>query len=68
MDNSPKQIGIRFGAFAPKISDQLKSQGFHLPKKSIGKYQKIHDALIMLRLHSVIPLSQIQKGEKRCLI
>jgi len=58
-------ISIHFGALCDPISKQLIAQGYSISEKDSLRLQDIADAIIMLRLHSIIPDSVTRSAEKK---
>ena len=60
-----KELELRFGALSPKISDQLKEQGFRFIRDDAMKWEEFSRAINMLSIHGIIPESQIKAVRKR---
>jgi len=58
-------IGIHFGALCDPIKKQLKNQGYALSEKEDARFQAIADAIIMLKLHGILPDSIVYKAEQK---
>jgi hypothetical protein len=60
-------FGIHFGAMAEPIADQCIMQGYSISEKDGKRLQGIADAIIMLKLHGLIPDSVIEKANRKLL-
>jgi len=56
---------ISFGALCDPIYKQLIKQGFNISKKDSDRLQGIADAIIMLKLHHIIPDSVARNAEQK---
>jgi hypothetical protein len=55
------QVKLAFGAISPKISEQLKKQGFKYDKEEVSHFQKDADAIVRLRVRGLLPSAQVDK-------
>ena len=60
-----KQFGIHFGALAPKIEDQITSQGLKYDKEKVASFELFKDSLLTLRFGDVIADGEYDKCIKR---
>lgn len=58
-------INIHFGALCDPIEKQLNEQGYIISKKEVLRFQRIADAIIMLKIHSIIPDSVVSNAEQK---
>lgn len=58
-----KEFGIHFGALTPKLSEQLREQGFEDSK--IEVHEKILMSIYMLRIWGYLPDSQVDRMYKK---
>jgi hypothetical protein len=58
-------MNIHFGALCEPIIKQLNRQGYGLSEKESERYQAIADAIIMLKLHDIIPPNVVLKAEQK---
>jgi hypothetical protein len=58
-------ITLHFGALCEPINEQLNAQGYSLSEKDSTRLQGIADAIIMLKLHGIIPSSVVLKAEQK---
>ena len=58
-------ISIYFGALCDPISKQLIAQGYSISENDSLRLQDIADAIIMLRLHRIIPDSVVHNAEQK---
>lgn len=65
MNTENKTFQLHMGALAPSIADQLKQQGFTVDKDLIKRFQKIHDSIIMLRVHGFLNDSNSRKASQK---
>jgi len=56
------KIGLRFGAMADPLEDQLRDQGFTATRKQLKVWDKLAFSITMLRIHCLIPDSQADKA------
>jgi hypothetical protein len=63
-----KEISIVFGAVAPRLSDQLESQGCKFKNADdLLKFQKMVDSITFLVVQGVVSLREKQDIHKRIL-
>lgn len=53
---------LRFGAFAPKLSEQLEGQ---LPKRELKWLDKYADAVTLLKVQSLLSEAEAKKARRR---
>jgi hypothetical protein len=58
-------ISIYFGALCDPINKQLIAQGYSIAENDSLRLQDIADAIIMLRLHRIIPDSVVHNAERK---
>jgi hypothetical protein len=58
-------ISIHFGALCDSISKQLIAQGYNISENDSLRLQDIADAIIMLKIHGIIPDSVIRNAEQK---
>jgi hypothetical protein len=58
-------ISLYFGALCDPINKQLNAQGYGLSEKESELFQEIANAIIMLKLHGIIPSSTVLKAEQK---
>lgn len=58
-------VCLHFGALCDPIQKQLNKQGYVLSDKENERFQRIYDAIIMLKLHGVITDSVVLKAEQK---
>lgn len=56
---------LHFGALCDPLNKQLNKQGYSLSEKESERFQKIADAIIMLKIHGIIPDSVVRNAEKK---
>lgn len=58
-------ISIHFGALCDPIKIQLKEQGCEISLNDSKRLQGIADAIVMLKLHGIIPDSVVDNARKK---
>ena len=58
-------VGIMFGALAPKISEQLTQQGVTIPENRAKAFDDLAWSLVLLHLHGLIPDSVRDNARKK---
>jgi hypothetical protein len=58
-------MNLHFGALCDPIKKQLVAQGFEITEKDSERWQKIANAIIMLKLHGIIPSSVVRNAEQK---
>jgi len=58
-------ISIYFGALCDPINKQLIAQGYSIAENDSLRLQDIADAIIMLKLHRIIPDSVVHNAEQK---
>lgn len=58
-----KELGLHFGALAPKLNVQLAEQGFE--DKRIRGHERIIESIIRLHLNGYIPSSRVDRMYKK---
>jgi len=56
---------LHFGALCQPIGKQLIEQGYSLSEEKSERFQKIANAIIMLKIHGIIPSSVVLNAEKK---
>jgi len=66
---SQQNIRILFGAFSPRIEEQLQDQGFKLDMEPLQMVllQRNVDAVTDLRIHCILTEAEADKARKRIL-
>lgn len=59
------EIGLRFGALSPPVSDQMAEQGHHLPTEIVDAIQKDVDAITRLYLRGHLTGAEVRKARRR---
>lgn len=52
--NTSADFRIEFGAMSQPVSLQLKKQGHHISRYSASRFQKMADAICLLKVHGLI--------------
>lgn len=60
-------VNLRLGAMAEPIQQQLADQNLSLHAEDIEKFQKIHNAIVLLNLHGFLSSRQRHAMGKRLL-
>jgi hypothetical protein len=56
---------IEFGALCAPIEKQLDAQGYILSENDSKRLQDIADAIILLKIHSILPSSVVLTSEQK---
>lgn len=59
------EIGISFGCMSDPIQEQLKAQGYTLPKAEAALMQDLTHALNMVQIHGLVPDSVCHTARQR---
>ena len=60
-----KPLTIQFGALAPPLVDQLRAFNVQAIPDTINHYQRIADAVVLLRVSKIISESEAHKARVR---
>jgi hypothetical protein len=63
MENS--KLGIQFGALAPKISAQLKQQGFNFVPEKAKRFQELYEHITHLKFGDILTESEARKAQDK---
>ncbi len=61
MENETKQLKLGFGALLPKISTQLRKQGFKFDKEKVKLFEKCLDSILYLMFNDFLSDKEIDK-------
>jgi hypothetical protein len=61
------EISLRFGGLVPPIFKQLNDQGIEATEAECETMQRWADAILLLRLHGLLPEGQARCANKRVL-
>ena len=62
---TPDTIGLHFGALCDPIAKQLEEQGVVISENDGKHFQKIADAITLLKLHRILPDSTVSKSQQK---
>lgn len=63
--NDDNRLGIHFGALEIPIGIQLTRQGFIAPIEEVFRWEKLADAINMVRVHGLVPDRVAQEANRR---
>lgn len=61
----PEMIELELGALAPKISSQMKRQGFRINGKDLFQLQQDANAIVRLHIRGLLNDSETQRSRNR---
>jgi hypothetical protein len=56
---------IRFGALAPRLSEQLEEQNLKYKAEDIVHFQRDADAIVQLSVRGILPMGQVEKCRQK---